>query len=387
MNFEHRIEGVGEVDAEDLLNLLSADNVHDVGTSEVGFSCLYNAGHAQGDRNPSAHINRDSLLWRCKGCGRAGNLLELVKLGMPHGTSHPEALAWLRENFGEVIRKPRGGSLTADLEIRLARARARFSTTERTLPIEGDTIGPGGIFYVDWKLCMAQWHDPLAAGSVMSRAKDAAYYMMNRGFAPEVLADWGVGYDHWSRRITIPVRDPAGQLVGFKGRSIDDRTPKYLLLGDTDGRELRYGNGYGFDMHDARTVLFGLDRAKGGNTLVVCEGELDAIACHAAGVTNAVALGTKSVTDQQLWLLRAHATRLVLFLDSDDAGQSAVWGFADDRGKWYPGHVEKLSLYFVLLVVDDHEGDPASMPASDVRQLTESAQHWIRYCNPSAASL
>jgi hypothetical protein len=347
---DYRIEGVGDVDAEDLLALLDGDNVHDVGPDEVGFSCFYVAGHSHGDQNPSAHLNRDSLLWRCKGCGRSGNLLELVKLARPLGTTHPEAMAWLREHFGEVVRKPRGGSLRADLEQRLARA--RVSHPERRLPVEAEIIGREGIFYMDW-----------------TSDHEAAVYMRGRGFSPETLADWNVGWDSWSRRVAIAIRDETGILVGFKGRAIDSREPKYLLLGDTEGRELRYGDGYGFDMHDAREVLFGL------------------IACHAAGVTNAVALGTKSITARQLLLLRSHARVLIFFLDSDDAGQDAVWGFVDDELKRHPGHVEKLSPHFVLLVTDDHEDDAAAMAAADVRRLTDGAQHWLRYAIPSEPSV
>lgn len=361
---DHRIEGVGDVDAEDLLALLDGDNVHDVGPDEVGFSCFYIAGHSHGDQNPSAHINRDTLLWRCKGCGRSGNLLELTKLALPIGTTHPEALAWLREHFGEVVWKPRGGSLGADLDQRLARA--RVSQPERRLPDEAETIGPEGIFYMDW-----------------TSDHDAARYMRGRGFAPETLHDWDIGWDTWTNRIAIAVRDENGILVGFKGRAIDNREPKYLLLGDTEGREPRYGMGYGFDMHDARMVLFGLDRAKGADRLVVCEGELDAIACHAAGVTNAVALGTKSITAHQLWLLRANTRMLVLFLDSDDAGEDAVWGFYDDELKHHDGHVQKLSPHFVLLIADDHDGDAASMEPAEVRRLTDGAHHWLRYAIPS----
>jgi DNA primase len=363
---DHRIEGVGEIDADDLLALLDADNVHDVGHDEVGFSCFYIAGHSHGDQTPSAHVNRDSLLWRCKGCGRAGNLLELVKLALPHGTTHPKALSWLREHFGEVVRKPRGGSLAADLEMRLASVRPREQASPR-LPNEAETIGPEGIFHMDWR-----------------SDHEAAVYMRGRCFAPEVLEDWNIGYDTWTQRVAIPVRDETGLLVGFKGRAISDGVmAKYSLLGDT-GRALRYGMGYGFDMHDARSVLFGLDRARHhGETLAVCEGELDAVACHAAGVTNAVATGTKSITSEQLWLLRAHARALVFLYDSDDAGQDAVWGFADDECKWHPGHVEKLNSFFRLYVCDDHEGDPASMSAEEVRQLATGARHWLEHALPS----
>lgn len=365
---DHHIEGVGDVDAEDLLDLLGADNVHDVGADEVGFSCFYVAGHANGDSNPSAHVNRDTLLWRCKGCGRSGNLAELVRLALPHGTTFPEALTWLREHFGEVTRKPRGGSLGADLARRLEKAHQLPRAA--ILPIEGDTIGPEGIFALDWR-----------------GDHEAAVYMRGRGFAPEVLEDWGLGYDHWTQRVAIPVRDSDGVLVGFKGRAIHPTHVKYLLLGDTEGRELRYGVGYGFDMHDHNTVVFGLDRARGNKRVALPEGELNVIACQAAGVP-AVAPGTTTITAEQLWLLRAHFDELVNFYDSDDAGENAVWGYYDaDAGKWRPGLVEKITPYFCLYVVDDHEGDPALMDAEEVRRLYAGARHWMRYAIPSGSAV
>jgi DNA primase len=365
---DHRIEGIGEVEVDDLLALLDADNVHDVGPDEVGFSCFYIAGHSHGDQNPSAHINRDSLLWRCKGCGRSGNLLELVKLALPIGTTHPEALAWLREHFGEVVRKPRGGSLGADLEMRLARARVSHPT--RRLPNEAETIGPEGIFHVDWR-----------------SDHEAAVYMRSRGFDPDVLEEWGFGYDTWSRRVAIPVRNEDGILVGFKGRAIDGRDVKYMLLGDTEGARPRYGMGYGFQSYDHNSILFGLDRARRHKPpFVLCEGELDAVACHAAGLP-AVASGTKSVSRQQLWLLRAHTSSLTIFYDSDDPGQDAVWGFVDDEGKFHQGLVERISAYLCLYVVDDHEGDAASMGPQEAIRLVYEAKHWLRYSVPSGASV
>lgn len=369
MVFDHQIEGVGEIDAEDLLNMLDADNVHDVGQDEIGFSCFYTAGHAHGDQNPSAHINRDSLLWRCKGCERAGNVAELVKIALPDHASYPEALAWLREHFGEISWKPKGGSLGADLEARLAKA--RFMPPQPRLPDEKATIWPQGIFYLDW-----------------TSDHPAAVYMRGRGFEPSILSMWDVGYDEWTRRVTIPIRDERGALVGFKGRAIDDSTPKYLLLGDTATRTPRYGTGYGFDMYDTTSVLFGLDRARrdGGGVLVLCEGELDAIACHAAGITYAVASGTKSVSEKQLWLLRAHADTLVIFYDSDLAGRQAVFGHKDPDGRWFPGLAEKVFLYFRrVLVVDDHEGDPASMAPEQVRRLATGARHWMDRRIPSTS--
>jgi 5S rRNA maturation endonuclease (ribonuclease M5) len=354
---DHRIEGVGEVDAEDLLDMLGADNVHDVGSEEVGFSCFYVAGHANGDQNPSAHLNRDALVWRCKGCGRSGNVVELVRLALPHGTTFPEATAWLREHFGEVVRAPRGGSLGADLDSRLAKP----DVVVKRLPVEAETIGTQGIFHLDW-----------------SSDHEAAVYMRGRGFAPEVLEDWQVGYDHWTRRVAIPVRDEEGVLVGFKGRTLEEDTKlrKYLLLGDKEGRLPRFGVGYGFDMHDPTSVVFGLDRAEESDTVVLCEGEFDAIACHAAGITNALAVGTTSITDQQLWLLRAHASALILFYDSDKAGVEAVHNL-----------IKRIYPYFRLYLCNKHKGDAASMGPERVRQVVGCATYWLAHVVPSGGSV
>jgi hypothetical protein len=370
----HGIEGVGDVEAEELLALLDAENVHAVGKSEVGFSCFYIPGHAQGDRNPSAHVNRDTLLWRCKGCGRAGTLLELVKVALPEQdgkpTNHVQALRWLRENFGEATRRPASGSLVTDLLDRLNRVHGVCSAPALTLPDEAATIGPEGIFALNWR-----------------SDHPAAVYMRERGFAPEVLEDWQLGFDSWTNRVTIPIRAVDGTLVGFKGRAIDGRSPKYDLLGDTPDRAPRYGMGHGFDMHDARSVVFGLDRCRGCKRTCLVEGELNAIACHAAGVF-AAAPGTTAITDRQLWLLRAHVDELVLCYDSDEGGEGAVWGRTDPAtGKFYPGLVEKILPYFRLYVVDDHPDDPAAMASEDIRALYAGARHWLAYAFPSAAGV
>ena len=364
---DHGVEGVGEVDAEDLLNRLEAENIHDVGRDEVGFSCMWVPGHAHGDRNPSAHINRESLLWRCKTCQRAGNLLELVKVGLPSGTTHVQSLAWLRENFGEVVRKPQGGSLTADLTARLDRASNRLQTPTQILPNEAETIGPYGIFAMDWR-----------------SDHEAAVYMRDvRGFAPEVLEDWGFGYDNWTQRVAIPIRSVDGTLVGFKGRSLGGSAVKYLLLGDTEDRAPRYGTGYGFDMHDARGVVFGLDRAikmmgPKPKRLYMPEGELDVVACQSAGLP-AACPGTTSITAEQLWLLRANVDEIAFMYDAG-AGDDAIWGKVDpETEKFYPGHVQKLNPFFALYDTEEHEGDPASMTPEQIRALAATAKHWLAY--------
>lgn len=360
-------EGVGELDVADVLETLGVDNVQAIGRGEVEFSCIFTDAHAYGDIHPSAHMSQEKLVYRCKGCGRSGTLLDLVGAALHY--SPIEALRWLRQRYGDSYRPPEGGSIAAEMKKREER---RGSSAARPLrrPSEDETIGPQGIFHTDW------------IGD-----SDVAQYMRARGFAPATLEDWGFGFDHWTNRVTIPIRNEAGYLVGFKGRSINpaDHT-RYLLLGDTEDRAPRFGVGYGFDMHDPTDVVFGLDRVIAFHQqtkperrrVVIWEGELNAVACAQAGVVDTVAIGTTTITLEQQRLLRAYAEDAVLAYDSDLAGHASAWGWYDDKERWREGAVEKLAKHMRVLVVPEHEGDAASMNPSEIGPLIERAESWLQ---------
>lgn len=358
------LDGIGDINVEDLLNQLELDNVLPIGRGEVQFSCPYSAGHTFGDAHPSAHMNQDKLVYRCKGCGRSGTAMELV--AAVKKISPIEAIRWLRVHYGSEF-KPLEGSAAAEAR-KLEEKWSTKQVQELVQPIESETIGERGIFSIDWR-----------------SDHDAATYMRSRGFSPELLEDWGMGFDTWTSRITIPIRDVEGALVGFKGRALDpNASARYSLMGDTEDRKPRYNVGYGFDMYDPTGVVFGLDRAirspRQGprRRVVLAEGELNAIALHDAGVSEAAATGTTTLTIGQQRLLRWYAEEIVLFYDSDLAGTGAAWGTYDDKQDvWRPGVIEKLAKYVRVLVVPDHEGDAASMPREEAADLVARASSWI----------
>lgn len=357
------MEGIGEIDAVDLLEELGLDNVLAIGRGEVQFSCPFTEGHAFGDAHPSAHLNEEKLVYRCKACGRAGTALDLV--GATMRLNPVEAIRWLRDRYGDGYR-PLQGSAAAEMKEIQERWKTRRQQVTKRLPVEQETIAYHGIFDVDW-----------------DSDHEAAIYMRGRGFSADTMRDWQIGYDTWSRRVTIPVRDVEGKLIGFKGRAIDPGADiKYNLLGDLEKRKPRYGIGYGFDMHDPVDVIFGLDRVvqrplHGPRRVVGVEGELNAIAMHAAGVTNTVGIGTTTITLAQQRLLRWYADELVLFYDTDEAGHASTWGYYDEKDRWRPGIVDKLSPYMRILIVDDHEDDPASMTPECRIELVETAKPWL----------
>ena len=124
-------------------------------------------------------------------------------------------------------------------------------------------------------------------------------------------------YDRFRDRLMIPIHDIQGRVIGFGGRTLGDEQPKYLNSPETD-------------LFDKGKTLFALDKARDAiakqDQAVVVEGYFDAIALHAAGITQVVAsLGTALSLDQVRQLLRyTDSKQIVLNFDADAAGTTAA---------------------------------------------------------------
>ena len=124
-------------------------------------------------------------------------------------------------------------------------------------------------------------------------------------------------YDRFRGRLMFPIWDELGRVVGFSARTLDPdaKTAKYVNTPETSifrkGRLL-----YAF--HLARQAF-----RESGHALV-CEGQLDVIACHRAGLTHAVAPQGTAFTEDHARLLKRSTNRIVFAFDADKAGVEAA---------------------------------------------------------------
>ena len=123
--------------------------------------------------------------------------------------------------------------------------------------------------------------------------------------------------------MVFPIRNPAGELVGYAGRSIDDSEPRYKVPGGLK----------------KSLLLWGLDSAvasqKARGAVVVVEGLFAAMKLHQAGFEQVVALMGTTLSEDQEELLLEHFDRVVLLLDGDEAGRLAsreIGGRLCERG-------------------------------------------------------
>jgi DNA primase len=328
------------VNVIDFLETLDIANISQITADEVEFSCPF-PDHTHGDEKPSAHMNdgsKDSdrtTAWRCFGCGRNGNAVTF--LAEHDNITKQEAKALLKAHYARGYIAPKYGSITKEFEMR-----RRTVTPVTELPRLG--IEELRKFDVDWSYYAEEHRDQ----------PDVAY-MLDRGFTPATLEDWGIGFDYDSQRITIPVCDADGNLVGFKGRAWRKKAhPKYLVLGDKEGRKERYG----FPTFDKSRVVFGLDRCahSDSQTLVLVEGEIDVMSLEVMGVP-AICCGGSSMSAVQARLIRQYCDEIVLFFDSDKAGRNAVYGVDKQDGEHKPGILELLEPFIRVRVVGRHRYD------------------------------
>ena len=122
-------------------------------------------------------------------------------------------------------------------------------------------------------------------------------------------------YGRFRSRLMFPIEDGASRVVGFGGRVIGQGEPKYLNSPETE-------------LFVKGRLLYGLPQAKQAmlkrRQAILCEGYMDAIACHQAGVDFAVAgLGTALTTDHGRQLKR-YVEEVYLVYDTDRAGLTAA---------------------------------------------------------------
>jgi DNA primase len=124
-------------------------------------------------------------------------------------------------------------------------------------------------------------------------------------------------YDRFRDRISFPIQDARGRVIGFGGRAMGkDAKAKYLNSPETS-------------LFSKGKVLYNHHRARGAayelGTILVMEGYMDVIAAAQAGIAHAVApLGT-ALTEDQLRLLWAMCDQPILCFDGDKAGLRAAF--------------------------------------------------------------
>jgi len=193
------------------------------------------------------------------------------------------------------------------------------------------------------------------------RAKD---FIKSRKILPATSREFALGYDKRRNRLTVPIHNSSGKLVGFTGRSIGGEKPKYV---NTENNVIFNKSDIVFNEYRA------LESIREAGECVFVEGHIDVIMFHQHGIRNVVALqGTASPDAAVLNRLVKRTKRFVLCMDGDEGGRQAV-------GKFLAA-TESLSLsgkldVRIVTLPDGKDPDDCLKEDIDMRSLVANAQN------------
>jgi DNA primase, catalytic core len=270
------------------------------------------------EKTPSFSVDAEKGFYYCFGCHKGGDavnfLEELEKM------SFFEAMEELAKRAGVVLEEEEAPSeeekerkVLFELYERLAGTFHWFLTVHPSGKTARDRLRQRGLpdeiveaFQLGYSPADRRW---------------MLEFLSSKGYSRPFLARSGLfggpskDYPIFADRLMFPISDARGRVIAFGGRILLGEGPKYINSPDTP-------------LFHKQENLFALDKAataiKKENKALICEGYMDALSFHAAGVGYAVApLGT-AFTAGQAKLLRRWADRVLLCFDSDEAGRKAA---------------------------------------------------------------
>jgi DNA primase len=291
------------------------------------------------EKTPSFTVSSSRNVYFCHGCGAGGDAIRFV-METDHLT-FVEAVERLAGKAGIQLRYVEAGPAPVRQQ----------GQKQRLIAAHAEAAG----FY--------------AAQLTSPSARAAREFLAQRGFDRDAAGRYGCGYapegwdalvkhlrqkgftanelvtaglakearsgsliDRFRRRLLWPIKDLAGDVIGFGARKLfdDDDGPKYLNTPETP-------------LYKKSHVLYGIDLAKREiarrGQVVIVEGYTDVMSCHLADVPTAVATcGTAFGADHIAVLRRllmdtdTFGGEIIFTFDGDAAGQkAALRAFDDDQ--------------------------------------------------------
>lgn len=272
------------------------------------------------DHSPSMSVSAEKQIYKCFSCGETGNVFTFVS--KYEGVSFIEAVAIVAAKCGLKLSETTFNNNFTDVnktehEI-MDLAEKFFQNNLKT------SFGETAMAYLKDRGINNDIIKDFGIGLSLDKNDALSTLLFKKNYTKEQLLQLGLVndingnlYDTFSRRITFPLYDKDGHIVGFSARIYrgEKDTSKYINSRET--KLFKKGETL-YNYHQARDV------AKREKEVIVVEGFMDAIRLSNEGVKNVVALQGTAMTKNQIQLLKKLRVKVILCLDNDNAGLLAT---------------------------------------------------------------
>ena len=293
------------------------------------------------EKSPSFHVTPSKGYFHCFGCQTGGDVIAFL-MKIDHLT-FTETIERLADRIGYTLRYEESGSAPSGPSVNRSRlvaanalAATFFQEQLNTSPDAAhgrDLLTKRGF---DKTACQT-----FGVGYAPDSWDSLTKYLRAAGYTIEELELAGLSkmgergpIDKFRNRLTWPIRDISGDVVGFGARKLasdeEDQGPKYLNTSETP-------------IYKKSQVLYGLDMAKKEiakkRQVVIVEGYTDVMAAQLAGITTAVATCGTAFGAEHIRIIRrllmdddTFRGEVIFTFDGDAAGQKAAMrAFSEDQ--------------------------------------------------------
>jgi DNA primase len=281
------------------------------------------------EKTPSFHVNPQRQVFHCFGCHKGGDVFTFVK--EYENISFIEAVRRLAERARIPLAYEDNPATqhTQFLKETLLKLHEQLAQRWQTA-LANDAAGQIARDYLARRNVPAEAIKLFRLGYAPEAWDDTVNWARTRGFDLATVEQAGLiirkepegggpprHYDRFRGRLMFPICDEQGRVIAFSGRVLsgDEKTAKYVNSPETP-------------IFTKGRVMFGLDKSKrpilDAGFAVICEGQLDLIACFMAGVQNVVAPQGTALTAEHCRILKRYVPEVVLCFDADNAGQNAT---------------------------------------------------------------
>ena len=268
------------------------------------------------EKTPSFIVSEEKQIFHCFGCNEGGDVFEFIM--KTEGLDFPAAMKRLAEDAGVRLSRnfmPRDEKKQKLLELN-EKACQCFEENLR-----GEK-GAQGLEYLKKRSLTLKTIKNFRLGFAPDGLTTLTQILKDKGYSERELIEAGVtternnrAIDQFRSRITFPIMNVSGQVIGFSARVLGDRLPKYINTPATK-------------IYDKSTAIYGIFQAKEmirkKDYAIIVEGNMDVIVSHQAGIKNVVASSGTALTESQLDILKRFTSNLKLAFDVDQAGRAAT---------------------------------------------------------------
>ena len=280
------------------------------------------------EKTPSFHLNQDRQAFHCFGCGKGGDVFGFIM--EKENVDFPNAVHLLADKYNIIIpedtknfggaadNRPKGPRKDRLFKVNTAAAEFFVKT------LIGNPSSPVGEYLKTRNLPQEVITD-FSVGAAPDDWHAIQNHLATLDFTQEEMIASGILvenekkniYDRFRNRLMFAIWDEQNRVVGFSGRSVDK-----------DPQGGKYVNTPETPLFKKSKILYALPLAreaiKKHSHVILCEGQMDAIALHRAGFKNTVAPQGTAFTDEQARILKRYTDNIKIAFDSDSAGAKAT---------------------------------------------------------------